>query len=158
MTGGFYVEGKAQKLSLKSLEDRLAQLEARLDAVKAQTDRLAGSLPQSGSAVADWQLVESDVVAVGMAGTVYKVHSVIVFIQNLVGVITIRMYVRKDGDDIRVYTETFDAAAVPPGLWVVNGTLAIDDALRVTAESNNPADNGKAVEYKCLLEEMMQWK
>jgi hypothetical protein len=158
MAGGFYIEGKTQKLSLKTLEERLTLLEARIEQVKERTDMLAGKEPVSGSVTEDWQSSEADVVALGMAGTVYKLHSLVVFIHNLVGtVITVRLYMRQDGDDIRVYTQTFDAGVDPPGLWIVNGTLAIDDVLKVTLESNDPADNGKAVDYKCLFEETSRW-
>jgi hypothetical protein len=49
----------------------------------------------------------------------------------------------------------FDATADPAGVPVINGTWGIHDVLRVTLQSNNAADNGKAVDYDCMLEEML---
>ena len=50
--------------------------------------------------------------------------------------------------------ESSVTASDPPGLWLVNGTIGIHQALRVTLESNNIADDGQAVDYDYLLEAM----
>ncbi len=155
MPGEFYVEGKAQKLSLQSLEARLLELEAKLDAVKAQTDKLAGEIPVSGSTTADWQTAEADVVSIGASGTRYKLHSLALSMHNLAGtIITVRMHMNINGSERKVYEQTFDATVDPPGLWIVNGTVAISEALRVTLESNDAADNSKAVDYNFMVEAM----
>ncbi len=155
MPGEFYVEGKAQKLSLQSLEARLLELEAKLDAIKAQTDKLAGEIPVSGSTTADWQTAEADVVSLGASGTRYKLHSLVLSIHNLAGtIITVRMHMNINGSERKVYEQTFDATVDPPGLWIVNGTVAINEALRVTLESNSAADNGKPVDYNFMVEAM----
>ncbi len=155
MPGSFYLEGKIQKLSLENLMDRLEELETKIDAIKTQTDKLAGELPISGSITADWQTAESDVLSIGGTGIRQKVHSLMVSINNLVGtVVTIRMYTPIGGVERRIYTQTFDATVEPPGLWIVNGTLAIHAGLRLTLQSNNAADNGQGVDYDCLVETM----
>jgi len=59
-----------------------------------------------------------------------------------------------NGDERKVYEQTFNAAADPAGLWLVNGTIGIHQALRVTLESNSAADNGKEVDYDFMLEAM----
>ena len=155
MPGGFYLEGKTQKLSLESLLDRLEELEIKIDAIKTQTDKLAGESPIVGSSTEDWQAAEADVVSIGAAGVRYKLHSLVVFIDNLVGTaITVRMFMQKNGTEVKVYDQTFDATTDPLGLWLVNGTVEIDNALRVTLQSNNSADNGKVADYRYLTEAM----
>ena len=58
------------------------------------------------------------------------------------------------GAERKVYQQSFNAVSDPPGLWLVNGTVGIHEALRVTLQSNDAADNGKAVDYDYLLEAM----
>ena len=148
MPGEFYVEGKQEKLSLQGIL-------ARLDEIEAKLDKLAGEEPVTSSVTADWNTAESDVVSIGAEGTRYKLHSLLLGIHNLVGiVITVRMYMPVNGNEREVYEQTFNAAADPAGLWLVNGTIGIHQALRVTLESNSAADNGKEVDYDFMLEAM----
>jgi len=48
----------------------------------------------------------------------------------------------------------FAVAADGPGLWIVNGTVAIHEVLRVTAQSDNAGDDGKSIDYDYMLEAM----
>jgi len=131
-----------------------APILAALAAIQSQTDKLAGEAPVTGSTVANWNAAESDVISIGAAGVRYK-RSLLLSIHNLVGnVITVRLYMQVNGVERRVYEQAFDATADPPGLWVVNGTVGIHEALRVTLQSNNAADNGQAVDYDYMLEAM----
>ncbi|ACZ61393.1 hypothetical protein [Dehalococcoides mccartyi] len=153
MPGEFYIEGKAAKVSLKGLEDVLARIETKVDGVKSQTDKLAGETPGEGSTTADWQSVESDVVLIGAAGIRNKIHDLTVSIRNLMGSqITVRLYKAINGIEQEVYKQNFDAAIDPPGLPVINGSWAMHGILRVTLQSNDVADNGKAVDYDYMLE------
>jgi len=155
MPGEFYIEGKKEKVTLKDLSAEVAALEAKCDAIKGQTDKLAGEAPVADSTTADWNTAENNVVAIGASNTKYKLHSLLLGIHNLVGtVVTVRMYMLLNGVERRVYEQTFDATSDPPGLWIVNGTVGIHQVLRVTLESNNAADNGKAVYYDYMLEAM----
>jgi hypothetical protein len=155
MPGEFYVEGKQEKVSLQGVESSLADLNAKADAIKTKTDNLAGETPGQGSTTADWQAAESNVISIGNAGTRVKIHDLTLSIHNLVGTqVTIRLYKKVNGTERKVYDQTFDATADPPGLPVINGTWAIHDVLRVNLQSNNAADNGQAVDYDCLLEVM----
>ena len=109
----------------------------------------------TGSTTANWNAAESNVVNIGVDNTRYKVHSFLLSIHNLVGnIITVRMYMKVNGNERRVYGQSFDASVDPPGLWIINGMLGIHEALRVTLQSNNAADNGKAVDYDFILEAM----
>ncbi|MEL7562820.1 hypothetical protein [Dehalogenimonas sp. 4OHTPN] len=155
MPGEFYIEGSKTKVSLKAIEAAIVSLEARLEAVRNQTDKLSGEVPYIGFAVADWQASESNLIVVGGPGAKYKLHDLSLGIQNLTGTqVTVRLYKKINGAERRVYEQSFDAAADGPGLPVVNGSWAIHDTLRVTVQSNDPADNGKAVDYDFLLEAM----
>jgi len=148
MPGEFYVEGKAEKVSLTGIE-------AKIDAVKAQTDRLAGETPGEGSTTADWQAGEADVVSIGAPGIRNKIHDLTLSIHNLAGTqVTARLYKTVNGMERKVYEQRFDTATDPPGLPIINGSWAIHDVLRVTLQSNNAADNGKAVDYDYMLEAM----
>ena len=148
MPGEFYIEGKAEKVSLSGLE-------AKIDAVKTQTDRLAGETPGEGSTTADWQAGEADVVSIGASGVRNKIHDMTVSIHNLAGTeVTARLYKTVNGMERKVYEQKFDTTIDPAGLPVINGSWAIHDVLRVTLQSNDAADNGKAVDYDYMLEAM----
>jgi len=148
MPGEFYVEGKAEKVSLTGIE-------AKIDAVKTQTDRLAGETPGEGSTTADWQAGEADVVSIGTSGVRNKIHDLTVSIHNLVGTqVTASLYKTVNGMERKVYEQRFDTTTDPPGLPIINGSWAIHGVLRVTLQSNDAADNGKAVDYDYMLEAM----
>lgn len=154
MPGEFYIEARKEKLSLKELLDAVAELEAKGDAIKAQVGKLAGTAA-IGTTIADWNVAESDVILIGASDAKYKVHSLIVGIRHLAGTaITVRMYMEVNGIEQKVYEQVFDATADTPGLWIINGTVGIHDILRVTLQSNSAADDGKAVDYDYMLEEM----
>jgi hypothetical protein len=155
MPGEFYIEGKQAKVDLSQIIASLAGLSAKVDAQQTQIGKLAGLPPVTNSIPGDWQTVEADVVSIGEVDTRYKLHSLLLSIHNLVGtVITVRLYMQIQGIERKVYEQAFNAAMDPPGLWVVNGTVAIHEVLRITLQSNDAADNGKAVDYDFTLEAM----
>ena len=148
MPGEFYVEGKQEKLSLQEILAKLTEILAKLEGP-------ADVEPLTGTTIADWNSAESDVVSVGADDTRYKLHSLLISIHNLAGtVITVRLYMKVNGAERKVYEQTFNATSDPAGLWLVNGTIGIHQALRVTLESNNAGDDGQAVDYDYLLEAM----
>jgi hypothetical protein len=155
MPGEFYIEGKQAKVDLSQIIASLVGLSSKVDALQTQIDKLAGLPPVTNSVTADWQTAEADVVSIGTANTRYKLHSLLLSMHNLVGtVITVRLYMKVKGVERKVYEQAFNAAMDPPGLWVVNGTVAIHEVLRITLQSNDAADNGKAVDYDFTLEAM----
>ena len=155
MPGEFYIENKAERLSLKAIEDAIAALEGILDAVKSQTDKLAGQSPVEGFVTANWQVAETNVVSIGAVGIRNKIHDLTLSIHNLAGTqITVRLYKAVNGIERKVYEQVFDAGTDPPGLPVINGSWAIHGVLRVTLQSNDVADNGQGVDYDYMLEAM----
>jgi len=120
----------------------------------ARIMNLAGLPPHVGSLAANWQAAEANIVQIGADNVKYKLHSLVLDINALVGTVTIRMYQEVVGVERRVYQQTFTVAADGPGLWIINGTVGIHEVLRVTAQSDNAADNDKAIGYDYLLEAM----
>jgi hypothetical protein len=124
----------------------------------AATINLGGLAPVAAAVTANWNAAEQDLVTIGAAGVRYKLHNLTVGIQNLIGNITIRMYTLVNGVQRQIYPvpliTTFNVATDPPGICVINSTLGISNAVRVTVQSDNAADNGLAVDYDYMLEAM----
>ena len=162
MPGEFYIEGKKEKVDLSQILTNQSQIlanqyeiESRVDSVKNQTNKLAGETPGEGSTTADWQAGEADVVSIGASGVRNKIHDLTVSIHNLIGTqVTARLYKTVNGVERKVYEQRFDTTIDPPGLPIINGSWAIHGVLRVTLQSNDAADNGKAVDYDYMLEAM----
>jgi hypothetical protein len=166
MPGEFYVENKAEKVDLTEIKNIISEVQNNINQLQTSITQVQnnvttlvtkseGLVPATGSTTAEWQTAESEIVTIGSAGASYKVHSLLLGIHNLVGnVITVRMYMMVNGSESKVYEQSFDASVDPPGLWVINGTVGIHEALRVTLQSNNVADNGKAADYDCMMEMM----
>jgi hypothetical protein len=155
MPGEFYIEGKQAKVDLSQIIASLTGLSDKVDTLQIQVDKLAGLSPVTEPVTADWQTAEEEVASIGTTDTRYKLHSLLLGIHNLVGtVITVRLYMKVKGVERKVYEQAFNSATDPPGLWLVNGTVGIQDVLRVTLQSNDAADNGKTVDYDYLAEIM----
>ena len=127
-----------------------------LAAIKTQVDKLAGAVPGVGAATENWNAAEADIVSIGANDTKNKLHSLVLNISALTATatITIRMYMQVNGVERKVYDQDFVKDTDPDGLWVVNGTVGIHEVLRVTAQSDNAGDDGKAIDYDYMLEAM----
>jgi hypothetical protein len=156
MPGEFYIEGKKERLDLSAILSTVGDLEIKLD-------RLRGDVPVSSSVTANWQSgtgtsgeTGADLITLGADNTGYKLHSLVVNISALTNgaVIVIKLFMQVHGTERKVYHQSFTKGTDPDGLWIVNGTVGIYQAIRVELKSNNAADNGKAVDYDYMLEEM----
>ena len=146
--GEFYIENKQEK-------EAIADISSEVKAIEAKLDKLVGEPTGQGTTTADWQTGETEVISVGAVDTRNKIHDLTLSIHNLVGnQITVRLYKLVNGTERCVYSQVFDAGTDPPGLPIINGTWAVHDVLRVTLQSNNVADNGKAVDYDYIMEVM----
>jgi len=141
----------------------LDALKALIDAVEAKLDKLAGETPASGSVTGNWQSgtatsgeIGADVVTFGANDTRKKLHSLLLSIHNfaLGGRVTVKLFMQVNGTERKVYEEQFNKGTDPDGLWVVNGTVSIHEALRVEVQSNRVADNGVALHYDYMVEAM----
>jgi len=148
------------------LDDGTSGLDAikiSLDAIEVKVDKLAGELPVSGSVTGNWQSgtatsgeTGADVVTIGVNDTKKKLHSLLLSIHNfaLGGRVTVKLFIQVNGTERKVYQDDFNKGTDPDGLWVVNGTVGIHEALRVELQSNRAADNGVAMHYDYMLEAM----
>jgi hypothetical protein len=141
----------------------LDALKTLLDAIDSKLDNLTGETPVSGSVTGNWYSgtatsgeTGADLVTIGANDTKKKLHSLLVSIGSVAAgaKITIRLYTQIKGTERKVYQEEFTQRVDPNGLWVVNGTVGIHEALRVEAMSSKSADDGATLEYDYMLEAM----
>ncbi|MFC2016473.1 hypothetical protein ACFLUF_02040 [Chloroflexota bacterium] len=141
----------------------LDALKALIDAAEAKLDKLAGETPASGSVTANWQSgtassgeTGADVVTFGANDTKKKLHSLLLSIHNFAsgGKVIVKLFMQVNGTERKVYEKQFTKGTDPDGLWVVNSTVGIHEALRVEAKSDKGADNGVALHYDYMLEAM----
>jgi hypothetical protein len=149
------IKAKTDNLPADPASQELTASASQTTGIKTQTDKLAGAVPVTGSSTQNWQTAEADVFTIGVAATRNKIHDLSLNISNLTGTaVTVRLYKKINNVERKVYEQSFNAASDPPGLPIINGTWATHYVIRVTLQSNNAADNGKAVDYDCLLEAM----
>ena len=141
----------------------LDALKALLDAIEVKLDKLAGEAPASGSVTGNWNSgaatsgqTGADLITIGANDIRKKLHSLLINISSVQSgaKITVRLYMQVNGTERKVYQEEFTQGTDPDGLWIVNGSVGIHEALRVEAMSNKSADNGAAIEYDYMLEAM----
>jgi len=105
-----------------------------------------------GSEAKAWQTAEENLVLVGSNDTMQKIGSLFISLHNLVGIITIRRYMQINDTERRLYPDYIvDASSDPPGIPIVDGTMLIHEVLRITLQSDNAADNMKAVDYDYVI-------
>jgi hypothetical protein len=107
--------------------------------------------PYPGSTIAGWQAGESIITVIGGVGVINMVHSLLLDINSLAGNITVRLYTNINGVLRQSYSEIFSVALDGPGLWIINGILAINGIVIVTAQSNAVADNGQPIGWEYIL-------
>ncbi len=156
MPGEFYIEARKEKNSLKELLQAVAELEEKLD-------KLAGKDPVSDSVTAKWHSgigtsgeAGADLLTLGADDTKHKLHSLVVNISALSGgaTVKVRLFMQVNNMERKVYEQAFTKGTDPDGLWLVNGTIGIHEALRVEVHSDNAGDDGKPIDYDYMLEEM----
>jgi len=119
----------------------------------AQATKSVGPPPTSGPVIANWQAAEQNLVSIGANNVRYKLWSLMIDMNAIVGALTIRLYSQINGVERRIYQQIFTVAADGPGRWLVNG-VGIHEALRVTCQSDNAGDNGATIAYDYFLEAM----
>jgi len=124
----------------------------------ASSSNLSGETTVSNTNTQNWQAAETNLVTIGTNGTSYKIHTLLVGIQNTIGNLTIRLYHRINGVERRIFpipaATTFNSVIDAPGIPVINASFVITEAMRVTVQSDNIADNGQAITYEYKLEAM----
>jgi len=133
---------------LLQVGDRIMLLHPTLDAAPpSAVDNFPGSTTSP-----TWSPGPSTVTTIGGVGALNKVHSLWLDINALQGNVTVRLLHDINGVQRRVYEQVFTVAADGPGLWIINGALAIFGLLWVELSSDNALDNGQAVPWQYILE------
>jgi hypothetical protein len=118
-------------------------------------------VPVSNSVVANWNsgvatsgLAGADLVTIGANGANRVIHSMLVSIRALTpaATITVRLYQQINNTEDLVYSQTFVQGTDPSGLWIVNGSVGVHEAVRVEVQSGAAGDDGLAVDYDYLVE------
>ena len=135
--------------------ERINGRSADIDTIKESTDKLAGAITASAT-TASWNAAEADIASIGANDTKYKLHSLMLDLNALhVGaVVSVRMYSQVNGTERKLYDEDYTVGTDPDGLWLIDGTVGIHEVLRVSAESTAATDDGTAIPYDYMLEEM----
>lgn len=160
--GGIITSGTTYMiLSIIPTTAEVAKIETKCDAIKTQTDKLAGQTPSSDSVTKNWNTgtgtsgeAGGDLVSLGADNTRYKLHSLLVNISAVTGgaTITVKLFTQVNGTQRKVYSQAFVKGTDPDGLWIVNGTVGIHEVLRV--EIHSTANESAAIEYDYMLEVM----
>ena len=152
MPGEFYIEDNKLKNDITEIKNSVSQV---TNNVTTLINRSGEMTSFNGWVEGDWGDDEQEVVTIGAHDFKCKVQSLLLSIRNLAGTsITVRMYMVVNGEEDKVYEQSFNPSSDPLGLWIINGTVGIHEALRVTLQSNNEDDSGEAVGYDYMLEAM----
>lgn len=94
------------------------------------------------------------VCTVGSAATKKKVHALLLDVSALTNtaVIHVKLFMKINGVQQKVYDTDFTIATDPDGLWIINDTLGIHDVLTVAVYSDT--DESKAIGYTAMTEAM----
>jgi len=140
-------------------DETLKAIKEFVDAVEVKLDKLAGEAPVESSVSKNWNTaVDSPdgtgglLVNLGTAATRKKLHSLLLDVSALTdgAIIHVKLFIKINGVQQKVYDETFTIAIDPDGLWIVNGTVGIHDVLSVAVYSDNSED--VAIGYTAMLE------
>ena len=139
----------------------MIDLEGRVKEILTQTDKLAGAAPTEGSATKNWNTaVDSPdgvgglLVDLGTAATRNKLHSLLLDVSALTdgAIIRVKLFIKINSVQQKVYDETFTINTDPDGLPIVDGTWGVHDILSVAVYSNT--SESKAIGYTAMLESM----
>ncbi len=95
-----------------------------------------------------------DLVTIGANDTDYILHSLLLDVSACTNgaVISVKLFTQINGVERKVYDQNFTIATDTDGLWIVNGSVSIHEALRVEIESDT--SESVAIAYDYSLESM----
>ena len=129
----------------------LVALMTAITATPAQT-----GVVTEGAITANWQTAETGLVSIGADDVNNKIHGFWIGIQNTIGNLTVRMYMKINGTERHMpeLDRILIVRTNGPGVWIIQGSLAIHEVLRVTLQSDNATDNGVTVDFDYIMEAM----
>lgn len=154
MPGEFYgIAAERVMPFLQELRERIDEILVSLHSFGVLQGSRAGNW-QSGTATSGE--AGADLISSGEAGKTKLIHSLIIDIGGLTNgaEIAVKLFMKVNAIERKLYSTTFTVGTDPDGCWVINGTVAIHDVLRVEVQSNDASDNGKPVAYTIAMENM----
>jgi len=154
------IAGATATINDYTINTKLAGLAPVEGTVTANWNTAAGTSGEAGEDLLGGASVEG---AIGAPATRYKVHSLLLDVIALTdgAKIHVKLFIKVNGNERKVYDQEFTVPATvgpetaPPdtlGLWIVNGTIAIHDELRVEVYSDT--NENVAIGFTYMLEEM----
>jgi hypothetical protein len=124
--------------------------------VADQVEKSTGETPGVGTATQNWNAAEADIISIGANNTMNKLHSLFISINNITAgsVVTLRMYTQVNGTERKFFEDAYTKGTDPDGICLISGTIGVHEVVRVTAQSNTAADDGKGIDYDYMLETM----
>lgn len=121
----------------------------------SQVVKLTGSVTSS-TTTANWNSAEANLVQIGADNIKNKLHSLLIDIDNTAGNLTVKLYMQINGVERELldYRRIVSKATNGSGIWVITGSLAIHEVLRVSIQSDAVADDAKSIGYDYTLESM----
>lgn len=147
---------------LEVLKDLIDGILNVLEMLKEQIGEAVDLAETEGTTTANWQSgtgtsgeAGADLVTIGADATTNVIRAMWISTANLNAnaVITVRMYTLVKTTERKTYSQEYTVGQNTVSLWLINGQLTIDNALRIEVKSDNAADNGKAIEYEYTLED-----
>lgn len=116
---------------------------------------ILSSPPVVGETIADWNTAESDIVTIGGSGVAYWPDLMLINLSDLTfgATITLRSYMVVNGIEELIGEEDYVVGGVDDVVWASGVFLfAFHEPIRITGESDTPADNGLPIKYDYILE------
>ncbi len=113
--------------------------------------KLKETAPTQGTATQNWQAAEADIVQVGADNTLNEIGAIEVSMRNMAGNVILRMYKQINGVEDMCRYGVWAAGSPDVGVVLVNSNWKVNEVVRVTAESDNAADNGQAIDYEYII-------
>ena len=162
MPGQFYIEGHKEKLDIKELLTKVAELKAIASGIAEQADKWSGDeleytttgLDLNGG-VASCGDPGADVFTIPATGRIEVLCAIISMRNASAGAaVTVRAYTNVDGSEDLVYSQAFTQGTDPDGIMVVNGNFGANQPIRFEMHSDNAADTSVDVPYKAIWREL----
>ncbi len=126
-----------------------------MDGSRTLTSTIGSETENWGTQTGTSSETGEDLVTIGANNTDYMLHSLLLDVSACTNgaVISVKLFMQVNGVEQKVYDQDFTVDTDTDGLWIVNGSVAIHEALRVEVESDT--DESVAIAYDYSLESMI---
>ena len=164
---GVLAEGEDTNVTVKQLKKVVKDIwDVVMDVINSMDNLIAypkgGTVltPTKGTTIANWNTsagtsgsLGADLVTIGSDSSPKIIQSFWLDTYNLAagGSINIRLYHKINSTERKTYDQTFTVGQDPTGLWIINGSLVVSNALRVEVYTTSLADNGKSIGWEYVI-------